>query len=139
MKAFLAEARIIGERQPEVAGSENRDFEFPLEAQNLTQMTLQILDVIADAADAELAEIGQVFPDLRRVEMKLLRERLRGHGLHARRVERVQAAEIDGKPVGGELGDLIVQLLALDHEFHKRFYRRFGRARRRSSSAARIG
>ena len=120
LKAFLPEPWVVGQREPQIARAENRHLQLSLEAQNLPQMALQILDVVADAAHAELAEIGEVFPDLRRVEMKLLRERLRRHGLHAGRIQRVQAAQIHRQPVGGELGDLLVELFALDRQFHKR-------------------
>jgi hypothetical protein len=40
-------------------------------------MLLQILDVIADAAHTEFAEVRKVLPNLRRVQMELMRQRLR--------------------------------------------------------------
>ena len=80
---------------------------------------LQILDVVADAAHAELTEVREVLSNLRRVEVKLLRQRLRRHGLHARRVERVEAPQVHGETVRGELGDLIAEVLSLDRQFHK--------------------
>ena len=68
-------------------------------------MAPQILDVIADAADAELAEVGEVLANLRGVQVELLGQRLRRDGPHAGGVERVQAAQVDREPVGGQLGD----------------------------------
>ena len=53
---------------------------------------MQVLDVIADAAHAELAEVGEVLADLRRVEVELLGQRLRRDGLDAGRLELVEAA-----------------------------------------------
>ena len=53
--------------------------------------------------------------------MKLMRERLRRDGLHAVGIERVETSQVDREPVGGELGDLIAELLALDRQFHKDF------------------
>ena len=70
-------------------------------------MALQIADVVADAADAELAEVGEVLADLRGVQMELLGQRLRRDRPHAGIVERVQAAQVHRQAVGGELGDLL--------------------------------
>ena len=105
LEAFLAEARIVGERQPEIAGAHDRDAQLAVEAEDLPQMPLQIADVVADAADAELAEIREVLADLRGVQMELLGERLRRDRPHAGAVERVQAAQIDRQTVGRELRD----------------------------------
>ena len=69
------------------------------------QVAPQLLDVVADAADAELAEVGEILANLRRVEVKLLGQRLRGDRPHAGRVERVEAAQVDRQPVGRELGN----------------------------------
>ena len=46
-------------------------------------MAAQVLDVVADAAHAELAEIGEVLANLRGVQMKLLGQRLRRDGADA--------------------------------------------------------
>ena len=62
--------------------------QLPIEAENLPQVPPQLLDVIADAAHAELAEVGEVLPDLRGVEVELLGKRLRRHRPHAGRIER---------------------------------------------------
>ena len=48
---------------------------------------LQILDVVADAAHAELAEVREVLANLRGVEMELLGQRLRRDRLDAGGVE----------------------------------------------------
>ena len=74
---------IVGQRETEVAGAHDGDAQVAIEAENLPQMPAQILDVVADAADAELAEIREVLADLRGVEVELLGERLRGDRLHA--------------------------------------------------------
>ena len=107
LEAFLAEPGIVGEREAEIAGAHDRDAQLAIEAENLAQVALQIADVVADAADAELAEVGEVLADLRGVQVELLGERLRRDGADAGVLERVQAAQVDRKPVGGELGDLI--------------------------------
>ena len=87
LEAFLAEAGVVGQRQPEVAGADDGDAQLAIEAQNLAQVALQIADVVADAADAELAEIREVLADLRRVQVELLGERLRGNRADAGAVE----------------------------------------------------
>ena len=122
LEAFLAEARVIGEREAQIAGAHDGDAQLAVEAENLAQMPLQIAHVVADAADAELAEVREVLPYLRRVQMKLLGQRLRGDRADADAVELVQAPEIDGETVGGEFGDLFEAVLALGglvRRFHK--------------------
>ena len=68
-------------------------------------MPAQLLDVVADAANAELAEVRQVLADLRSVEVELLGERVRRNGAHAGGVELSEAPEVDGQPIGRQLGD----------------------------------
>ena len=76
LEPFLTEAGIVGERQPEVAGAHDRDPQVAVEAENLPQVAAQVLDVVADAADAEFTEVGEVLSDLRGVQVKLLRQGL---------------------------------------------------------------
>ena len=73
-------------------------------------MTAKLLDVVADTPHAELAEIREVFPNLRGVEVELLGKSLRRDGSHARGIERVQAAQIHRQPVGRELRDSLRRL-----------------------------
>ena len=87
LKAFLLESRIVGQREAEVAGAEDGDLQPAVESENLPQVLLEILDVVTDAADPELAEVREVFANLRRVQMELMRERLRRDGFHAVRVQ----------------------------------------------------
>ena len=65
LEPFLTEPRIVGQRQAEVAGAHDGDAQVAIEAENLPQMAAQILDVIADAADAKLAEVREILADLR--------------------------------------------------------------------------
>ena len=76
-----------------------------VEAEDLPEVAPQLLDVVADAADAELAEIREVLADLRRIQVELLGQRLRRDRAHARRIEGVEAAQVDRQPVGRQLGD----------------------------------
>ena len=85
LEPVVAEPAVVGERQAEVAGADDRDADAAVEPEDLPQVAPQLLDVVADAADAELAEIGQVLPDLRGVQVELLGQRLRGDGPDAAR------------------------------------------------------
>ncbi len=42
LEAFLAEARIVGEREAQVAGADDGDAQLAIEAEDLPQMALQI-------------------------------------------------------------------------------------------------
>ncbi len=112
LEAFLAEPGIVGEREAEIAGAHDGDAQLSVEAQNLSEVPLQIAHVVADAADAELAEVGEVFADLSRVQVELLGERPRGNRADAGPVEHVQAPQVERQAIGGELGDLIGAWLA---------------------------
>ena len=89
-------------------------------------MPLQIADVVADAADAELAEVGEVFANLRGVQVELLGERLRRNRPDAGALEQIEAAQVHRQTVRGELGDLIDVLLGFepDRGFVRRFHKR---------------
>src|SRR6188508_82881 len=76
LESFLAESRVIRQSQTEVAGAHDGDAQMPIETENLAEVAAQVFDVIADAANAKLAEIREILADLRRIEMKLLRQRL---------------------------------------------------------------
>ena len=41
LEAFLAEPRIVGQRQPEVAGAHHRDAQLAIEAEDLPQVALE--------------------------------------------------------------------------------------------------
>ena len=82
-----------------------------VEAEDLPQVRAQLLDVIADAAHAEFAEIGEILANLRGVQVELLGQRLRRNRLHAGIVERIQAPQVDRQPIGGQLGDRLEVVL----------------------------
>ena len=103
LEPIIAEPGIVGEREAEVAGAHDPDPDAAVEAENLAQVTAQLLDVVADAADAELAEVGQVLPDLRGVQVELLGQRLRRDRADPGRVQRAEAAQIDGEAIGRQL------------------------------------
>ena len=80
---------VVGEdvgrrdRRAEVAGAEQRDVVLAGGPQDLPDLGDERLDVVADAPLAELAEAGEITPDLRRVDVRVVRELLRGDRLLA--------------------------------------------------------
>ena len=81
-KPLLVEAAVVGERHAEVAGADDEDVAGAVEAELAHEvLACSARDVVADAARAELAEAGQVFADLRGVEMEALGQLGRGDGL----------------------------------------------------------
>ena len=70
VEAVRAETGVVGQGHAEVAGAEDDDLDRAVEAEDLAQVALEILDVVADAANAELAEVGQILADLRGVQVE---------------------------------------------------------------------
>src|SRR5262249_61421411 len=83
LESFLTKPRIVGQRQAKVPRADDGDAQFAIETENLPQMAAKIADVVADAANAKLTEIGEVLANLRRVQMKAFREALRRNGFDA--------------------------------------------------------
>ncbi len=90
------------DRPAEVSGAEERDVVLAARAQDLADLRHERVDVVADAALAELAEAGQVTPDLGRVDVRVVGELLRGDRVLAhllRLCEHLQVArEAGGHP-----------------------------------------
>ena len=82
-EAVVGEDVRRGDRAAEVAGAEQRDVVLPAGAQDLADLRDQRVDVVADAALAELAEARQVAPDLGRVHVRVLGQLLAGDRLLA--------------------------------------------------------
>src|SRR5205085_1448818 len=74
---LLGESLVVKERGPEIAEADEGDLPLAVEAEDPLQLRFQPRDVVPDAADAELTEVGQVLPDLRGVEAEALRKILR--------------------------------------------------------------
>src|SRR5204862_4183240 len=94
----------------EVAGADDGDAQFAIEAQNLTQVALEVADVIADATHTEFAEVGEVLADLGRIEVELVGQRLRRDRPDPGALEQVETAQVNRQAVGGELGNLVEAL-----------------------------
>ena len=73
--AKIGELAIAWPRRP---GTDQRDVVLALRAQDPADLPEQRLDVVADAALAELAEAGEVAADLRRVDVGVVRDLLGG-------------------------------------------------------------
>ena len=82
-KPWSAKIVRAGDRLAEVAGAEEGDVVLARGAQDLADLADQRVDVVADAALAELAEAGEVAADLGRVDVRVLGELLRGDRLAA--------------------------------------------------------
>jgi hypothetical protein len=119
LETFLAESGVVSECKAEVAGPHDGDTQMTVKAQDLTQVTTEVLDVITDSANAEFAEIREVFANLRCVQVKLLRQRLRRDRLRAGGVELVQAPQINGQAVRRQFRHLVGRLPPLVRSIHK--------------------
>jgi hypothetical protein len=119
LETLLAETGVVREREAEIARADNRDTQATVEPEDLAKVPPQFLDVVPDAANAELAEVREVFSNLRGVEMELLGEALRGDRLDTAGIELVETAEVDRQAVRRELGDLIGRLPPLVRPIHK--------------------
>ena len=69
-KPSWTKPRVVGERQTEIAGADDRDAQLAIETEDLAQVPPQIADVVADTAHAELSEVREVLANLRGVQMK---------------------------------------------------------------------
>ena len=83
LEAVVGEDVGAGDRLAEVAGAEEGDVVLARGAQDLADLRDQRVDVVADAALAELAEAGEIAADLGRVDVRVLGELLRGDRLPA--------------------------------------------------------
>ena len=99
-EAVVGEDVRGGDRLAEVAGAEQRDVVLAAGAQDLADLRDERVDVVADAALAELAEAGQVAADLRRVHVRVLGELLRGDRLLAHLAGLGQHLQVAGEARG---------------------------------------
>ena len=80
----VVEAQVLGEGAPQVSHADDHHGVLAVEAEQGVQVVGQGVDVVADAADAELAELGEVLADLGGGEVVALRHLLRGDPLDLR-------------------------------------------------------
>src|SRR5262245_21605711 len=105
-EALAREPLVVEERGAEVAEAHQRHRPLAIEPEDLLELGLEAGDVVTDAAHAELAEVREVLPDLRGVEVEALGELLRGDGLHAVLFELLQTARVHRETADRHLRDL---------------------------------
>ena len=104
-EAVVGEHGRAGDRLAEVAGAEQRDVVLPAAAQDLADLRVQGLDVVAHAPLAELAEARQVAADLGGVDVRVVGQLLRGDGLLAHLARLGQHLEVARQPRGHTQGE----------------------------------
>src|SRR5215472_10110986 len=96
-EALTCEAFVVIEGRAEVAEPYEGDLPLPVEPQDALQLRLEPGHEVADAAHAELPEVGEVLPHLGGVQAEALRQLLGRDGLDAVLLELLQAARINGQ------------------------------------------
>jgi len=76
--SVLAEDRRAGDRLAEASRADERDVVLALGAEDLADLAEQAVDRVADAPLAELAEVRKVAANLRRVDVRVIGDLLRG-------------------------------------------------------------
>ena len=108
VEAVIDEHRRAGDRTAEPTGTDQRDVVLSGGAQDAPDLADQRVDVVPDAALAELAEARQITPDLRRVDVRVLgdvlrRDRRATHLLRLReylQVAREARSDTNGEAIG---------------------------------------
>src|SRR6478752_7089830 len=94
----LAEDRGAGDRLAEPAGADEGDVVLALGAEDPADLTEETVDRVADAALAELAEVREVATDLRRIDVRVVRDLLRPDPLLAHLLCLGEDLEVAGEP-----------------------------------------
>src|SRR4029453_1161820 len=102
---WRGEPLLVEKRRDRVAEPDQRHRPLAIEAENALELGLEPGDVVADPANAELAEVRQVLADLRRVQIEALGQLLRRDGLDAVLFELQQAPGVDRETTDRHLGD----------------------------------
>ena len=105
----LDEDRRARDRLAEPAGADERDVVLPLRAEDLADLAEQAVDRVADAALAELAEVREVAADLRRVDVRVVRDLLRGDAVLAHLLRLGQDLEVAREPRGDADTDAVLE------------------------------
>src|SRR5262249_47997916 len=95
LEPLLAKPGVVGQREAQVAGADDRDTKSAVETEDLTEVPLEIAYVVADSAHTEFAEVREVLPNLGGVEGELLGQRLRGNRLDLGLLELIETPKID--------------------------------------------
>ena len=98
-EACVVKADVTRQSASEMPHADDDDRPLLIETEELVQLFGERIDLIADATDAEVAELRQVFTDLCRGEMESLRKVLRRDGVEALRLQLAKTAQIEGETV----------------------------------------
>ena len=106
VEAAELEVLMAQQRLAEIAHADQGAFPDPVDPQGMLDGDDEILDVIADAAHAEFAEIGEVLADLGGVDAAGARQEFRGDHLGTLALEGLQHLDIHGQALDGSLWDV---------------------------------
>src|SRR3954471_24876389 len=102
VEGSIVEAEVAGEGAAEISHADDHQRVPAIEAEERIQVLGEEVHLVADTADAELAELREVLPDLGRREMIAARQLLGGDALDALLLEVAQTAQVEGEPVESE-------------------------------------
>jgi len=100
-EAFFFEPFIGQECAAEVAGSDEEDVPGPICAEDLADLGDEVIDAVADARVAELAEVGEVFSDLGIGECEAFAELLAGDGSTVVAFEGFELSQVEAEASQG--------------------------------------
>ncbi len=98
-ETFFAEAAVAEEGGAEVPDADEDDGLETVVAEDFADGGGEAIDVVAEAAGAELAEVGEVFAELGGFDTGGLGERFGGDGVDVVHLEALEAALVDGESV----------------------------------------
>ncbi len=102
----LADEILVGQQgRAQVADPHQGHLPDLVQPQDALDFKEQFLDEIAHAPDAELAEVCQIFANLRRVDAAFFRQLVRGNNLHPLLGQGLQVPGINGQAGNGGRGD----------------------------------
>ena len=104
-EAAVAEPAVTGQCLSEVAGADDDDRPVVVEAELAAHLVDEVLDLVADAADAVGAEVAEVLAHLGGVDPGEVGELLGRHVGDARLERLGEQAQVLGKPGDGRFGD----------------------------------
>ena len=99
-------AAIRKERRAHVADADEHHWLQAARAQQVDDHLRELVHVVAEAARAELAEVGEVLAQLRGFDARDFRQRLAGDSANVVRLEPLEAAQIDGQTINRLARDL---------------------------------
>ena len=105
-ESLAAEAPVVEEGRAEVPESHQGQRPLAVEPQDARELRLETRHVIPDPAHAELAEVGEVLPDLGGVQSEALGQILGGDGLDPVLLELLEAPRVHRQTPDRHLGDL---------------------------------